>query len=135
MRRSDIAYVIIALRKDGEDHLLLHRHAKWGDWSLVGGHVEPGEEHDWLVVARREAGEELAPLRAGEHFEVERIPLSLEWGPEPSRSAHGEPTYYHAEYFVLRFTENPVELLRRLPSSDFRLVRLRDLRRDEDVCG
>ncbi len=120
MRQSDIAYVLIKLRARGQDWLLLHRHARWGDWSLVGGHVEAGEEEDWLRTAFREAGEELAPLQAGGDFDIE--PLGLErflWGPEPSKSAGGEPTRYRAQYFLLRFRKDPERLLATLPEADF----------------
>lgn len=127
MRHSDIAYVLIRLHAEGQDCFLLHRHAKWGDWTLVGGHVEPGEERDWLRSAAREACEELAPLVLGRDFEVEPLRLVLEWGPEPSRSAFGEPTEYRAEYFLLRFLADPRALLPNLPHSEFRLVPISSL--------
>ena len=92
-RRSDLAFVLPKLRIAGADYLLLHWHAKWGDWSLLGGHVEAGEEEDWSRAAVREANEELAPLRSGADFTVERQALSqLEWGPVPSRSHDNTPT-------------------------------------------
>ena len=133
MRHSDIAYVLIRLQADGEDCFLLHRHPKWGDWSLVGGHVEAGEEHDWLASAAREAAEELAPLRPDADFKVQRLKLVLEWGPEPSLSAFGEPTEYRAEYFLLQFLRDPRELLRHLPPSEFRLVPIASLARDPEA--
>ena len=123
MRHSDIAYVLVRVHAQGEDHLLLHRHAKWGDWTLVGGHVEAGEERDWCLAAAREANEEL-PWHLGCDFEVDRLELAVQWGPEPSRSASGEPTKYRAEYFLLRFLRDPRDLLRALPESEFRLVPL-----------
>ena len=133
MRRSHVAYVLIRLHANGEDCVLLHRHSKWGDWTLVGGHVEADEEHDWLIAAAREAGEELAPLRLGGDFDVERLRLRTSWGPEPSRSAFGEPTEYSVEYFLLRFKRDPRELLAALPSSEFRLVPLRSLETQREV--
>jgi 8-oxo-dGTP pyrophosphatase MutT (NUDIX family) len=133
MRRSHVAYVLIRLHADGEDCVLLHRHSKWGDWTLVGGHVEADEEHDWLIAAAREAGEELAPLRLGGDFEVERLRVMASWGPEPSRSAFGEPTEYSVEYFLLRFKKDPRELLAVLPASEFRLVPLRSLETRTEV--
>ena len=135
MRHSDIAYVLIRLQAEGEDCFLLHRHAKWGDWTLVGGHVEPGEESDWLRSAAREAGEELAPLQLGGDFEVRRLELAVEWGPEPSRSALGEPTAYRAEYFLLRFLRDPEALLRTLPESEFMLVPVSTLRERPEVSN
>ena len=57
-RHSKIAYVAARLRlPDGEDALLLRAHEKWGDFSLLGGHVESDELDDWTVTARREAAE------------------------------------------------------------------------------
>lgn len=133
MRHSDIAYVLIRLHAEGQDCFLLHRHPKWGDWSLVGGHVEADEEHDWLRSAAREAAEELAPLQLNADFKVQPLELVLEWGPEPSLSAYGELTEYRAEYFLLRFLRDPRELLAHLPLSEFRLVPIASLERDPQV--
>lgn len=133
MRHSDIAYVLIRLRSEGHEYLLLHRHAKWGDWSLVGGHVEPGEEGDWLATAAREACEEMAPLKHQEDFELERLGVRLQWGPRPSRSACGLPTEYRAEYFILRFLRTPSEVLRMLPRGDFQLVPIERVTEDASV--
>lgn len=112
---------------------MLHRHPKWGDWSLVGGHVEQGEEDDWLKTASREAEEELAPLTLGGDFTVEPLPVELRWGPCPSRSAGGMPTEYRARYFVLRFLKDPREILDVLPESEFRLVPIDEVESDEGV--
>ena len=60
-RHSDLALVLARVDVDGTPHWLLRRHAKWGDWSLIGGHVEPGEGDDWTLTAVREANEELEP--------------------------------------------------------------------------
>ncbi|MCR9162334.1 MAG: NUDIX domain-containing protein [Nannocystaceae bacterium] len=133
MRHSDIAYVLIRLQSHGRDFLLLHRHAKWGDWSLVGGHVEPGEEDDWLITATREAAEEMEPLKLREDFDLEPLRIRVRWGPHPSRSAFGAPTEYRAEYFVLRFLRAPDDVLRRLPAGEFRLVALDGIRDDDSV--
>ena len=76
------------------DYLLLNAHHKWGDWSPVGGHVEPCDA-DWCAAAVREASEELAPLRYGEDIEVDPDEIGrLEWGPVASRSAGGALTQY-----------------------------------------
>lgn len=133
MRHSDIAYVLIRLRSEGKDCFMLHRHPKWGDWSLVGGHVEQGEEDDWLKTASREAEEELAPLTLGGDFTVEPLPVELRWGPCPSRSAGGMPTEYRARYFVLRFLKDPREILDVLPESEFRLIPIDEVESDEGV--
>lgn len=122
-RRSDVAYVLARLRAQGRDYLLLHAHRKWGDWSLVGGHVEAWEAHDWREAAAREVQEEMAPLRSGADFSVEPLDVDpSEWGPVPSRSAGGALTKYKVRWFVLRFKSDPCALLGKLPSSEFKLV-------------
>ena len=124
MRHSELALVLIRLKIDSEPHHVLMRHKKWNDWSLVGGHVEPGERNDWARAAVRECNEELAPLRFGEDFTL--LPLldqPLRWGPLASKSAGGEPTIYTAQVFALRFLRSPVECLARLPAGEFRIVR------------
>jgi hypothetical protein len=94
LRESNVAYVLAKLRVRGVDYLLLHAHPKWGDWSLVGGHVEP-TDRDWDAAAIRETQEEMAPLRLGEDLDVEALSVPMsEWGPVPSVSAGGAPTRY-----------------------------------------
>ena len=88
MRHSHVVYVLIRLPTLDGPVQLLRRHEKWGDWSLVGGHVEDDEMDDWAAAAVREAKEELEPLVPGEDFRV--TPMHAEpfvWGPEASRSA------------------------------------------------
>lgn len=123
MRHSDVVYTLIRLRVGAAPCLLLRRHAKWGDWSLVGGHVEDFEQQDWRLAAAREATEELEPLRDGQDFEVEALhPEPITWGPEASRSARGQRTLYRIQYYRLTFHDDPARLLARLPAKDFRLV-------------
>lgn len=122
-RRSDLALVVARLTVGSQALWLLRRHPKWGDWSLVGGHVEPGEEGDWSRTAAREAEEELAPLRCGIDFVLEPLlagPTS--WGPVQSRSAAGAMTHYRARWYGLRFLGDAIASLRRLPTEDFALV-------------
>lgn len=129
LRRSDVVYVLAKLRVGGADYLLLNAHRKWGDWSLVGGHVEP-TDIDWRSAAAREVQEEMAPLRYGDDVEVEPLegPTTTEWGPVPSASAGGAPTRYRAALYVLRFRADPRSCLSRLSREDFRLFRLKDLK-------
>jgi len=123
MRHSHVAYVIIRLPTIAGTSLLLRKHEKWGDWSLVGGHVEDWEIDDWSRAALREASEELEPLVAEQDFCVSPIHNEpFTWGPERSRSAHGERTLYHIQYFNLAFLRDPIELLSRLPAAEFILV-------------
>jgi 8-oxo-dGTP pyrophosphatase MutT (NUDIX family) len=122
-RHSDLALVLARVDVDGTPHWLLRRHAKWGDWSLIGGHVEPGEGEDWTLTAVREANEELEPLTCGVDFVIEPLPLDVSsWGPVASRSADGAPTRYRARWFLARFLRDAAECLRRLPLGEFALV-------------
>jgi hypothetical protein len=123
MRHSNLALVLIRIETNDEPHLLLIRDRKWGDWTVVGGHVEAHEGNDWALAAARECNEELAPLRHGRDFIL--LPLFSEpmnWGPIPSKSAGGEPTSYTAQVFALRFLTAPADCLERLPPGDFCLV-------------
>src|SRR5688500_1868159 len=103
-RTSRIAYVLVRLLVGEKDCFLLRVHRKWGDWGLVGGHVEDDELSDWRRAAEREANEELEPLRLGMDFSLEPLDSAPEsWGPVPSRSAGGVPTKYCAAWFTLQF--------------------------------
>jgi hypothetical protein len=128
-RHSNVAYVLAKLRVRGEDYALVHAHPKWGDWSLVGGHVEPTDQ-TWHAAAAREVQEEMAPLRCDRDVAVDRLELAAsQWGPVPSRSASMRPTNYKAEWFVLRFITDPLKCLARLSLNEFRLVRLTEIDR------
>jgi len=123
MRTSRVAYVVVRLLVGGRDCLLLQHHRKWGDWSLVGGHAELSDGGDWRATAKREADEELIPLRFCTDFTLDPIPHApTQWGPQESRSAHGELTHYDAAWFALRFLRNPVDCLNRLPRGSFVLI-------------
>lgn len=124
MRHSDLALVLVRLKIKSEFHIVLARHEKWNDWTLIGGHVESNERNDWARAAVRECNEELAPLEFGRDFIL--LPLldqPLRWGPIESKSAGNEPTIYTAQLFALRFLKAPEECLSRLPQEEFRLVR------------
>jgi 8-oxo-dGTP pyrophosphatase MutT (NUDIX family) len=122
-RTSRIAYVLVRLLVGEKDCFLLRVHRKWGDWGLVGGHVEDDELDDWRRAAEREANEELEPLRLGVDFSLEPLDNAPEsWGPVPSRSTAGVPTKYCAAWFTLQFLRDPVECLSELPDEEFLLV-------------
>jgi 8-oxo-dGTP pyrophosphatase MutT (NUDIX family) len=134
-RRTDVAYVLVKLRVRGAEHLLLNAHRKWGDWSLIGGHVEPSDS-DWHAAAVREASEELAPLRYGEDIEVGPDEIGrLEWGPVASRSAGGALTEYRARCYALRFKSDPRACLSRLSDSDFVLLQTSELANEPRVSS
>src|SRR5713226_8996652 len=102
MRHSDLALVLIRLKIKAEAYVVLMRHDKWNDWSLIGGHVESDERNDWARAAVRECNEELGPLRFGVDFTL--LPLldqPVRWGPQASKSAGDEPTIYTAQLFAL----------------------------------
>jgi NUDIX domain-containing protein len=122
-RTSRIAYVLVRLLVGETDCFLLRVHRKWGDWGLIGGHVEDEELNDWLQAAEREANEELDPLRLGADFSLGSLDGAPEsWGPVPSRSAGGLPTKYCAAWFALEFLRDPATCLAELPDEEFLLV-------------
>lgn len=119
-RRSAISVILFCLRVAHEDVLVLLRHQKWGDWGLVGGHIEDGE--DPLTCAAREAEEELAPLRVDVDMALEALGRSpIEWGPVYSRSARS-PTVYQAWFYSGRFLADPRFSLRRVRDRSMGLV-------------
>lgn len=112
MRNIELAHVVVKFQVAGDSYYLLHRHRKWDDYSLVGGHVEPGEEELWARTAAREVEEELHPLHHRRDFIL--VPLlraPLTWGPQRSRSAAGEMTVYTAQFFRIVFRKSPIDLL------------------------
>jgi len=138
IRVSNVVYVLVRVPTAQGPALLLRHHAKWGDWSLVGGHVEEDEMDDWHHAAAREATEELEPLVNERHFVVEIGPVTnrrFRLGPKPSRSAQGKQTVYNIEYYILKFLKDPAELLRLLPQSEFRLIPEHKLESMADAYG
>jgi hypothetical protein len=135
MRKVALAHVVAKFQAEGDSYYLLYRHRKWGDWSLVGGHVEPGEEGLWVRTAVRETEEELRPLHNRRDFIL--VPLlskPLTWGPLRSRSAAGELTLYTAQFFRMVFRRNPLQLLSSSVGSDIVLVRGEELVAHEKVA-
>jgi 8-oxo-dGTP pyrophosphatase MutT (NUDIX family) len=133
-RRSALAFVLVRLDIGGCDYLLLNRHSKWGDWSLVGGHLEAGE--DWLTAAIREANEELSPLKTFVDMQIHPLNGLIEWGPVSSRSANGRNTVYAAHYYWLEFLRDPCIAMRWLDPAEWILVSLARLARrpwDPDI--
>jgi ADP-ribose pyrophosphatase YjhB (NUDIX family) len=134
MRHSDVAYIVTCIRVDGVPHFLLLRHRKWGDWSLVGGHVETGGE-SWASAAMRETQEELPPLKGRKDFVL--LPIfstPVTWGPEFSRSAGNRETMYEAQFFAMQLLDEPNAIFSRLPVEDLRLVSQFDLEHMPDLA-
>lgn len=134
MRRVDLAHVLIKIiGSDQRSYHLLLRHAKWGDLSLVGGHVEPDETEMWAAAARRETAEELPSLKPRDFLLVPLLRGPTTWGPRASRSAGGEPTIYRAQVFRLVFRSEPAPILAALDPKSFALVPEDDLLADAEV--
>jgi 8-oxo-dGTP pyrophosphatase MutT (NUDIX family) len=116
MRNVDVVYVTIKLLTAAAGpRALLNYNAKWQDWSLVGGHVEPGEARD--SAAAREAEEEMNPLTYGADFALEPLGTRI-----PSRfksAVSGD--YYWTRFYALKFRTDPVNALGRLERGAFRL--------------
>lgn len=132
LRHSEVSYVLVCLRIDGVPHFLLAHHAKWGDWSLAGGHVEASELGSWATAAAREVQEELPPLQHRKHFLL--VPIfskPVSWGPEQSRSSANQPTIYHAQFFAMELVVDPIELFATIDANDLRFVPQADLERGE----
>lgn len=118
-RESQLSVIVVRLLVDGEACVLLLRHEKWGDWGMVGGHIEEGESA--RDAAARELSEELVPLKVGQ--DVRLSPLlarPLTWGPVASRSAQGLSTTYLTHFFYTEFLTDPERALRLV--EDRRLV-------------
>jgi len=134
IRQSEVAYVVTCLRIDDHPHFLLSHHDKWGDWSLVGGHVEPFEHGSWANAAVRELQEEIPPLLHGKDFIL--IPIfsrPITWGPTPSRSAGNKQTIYWAQFFWMEFLRSPTTLLAAADLANLRLVPQAFLEREPDI--
>jgi 8-oxo-dGTP pyrophosphatase MutT (NUDIX family) len=115
-RHSQISVVLLVLDIDRAPHLVLLHHARWGDWSLVGGHIEADESP--LEAAVRETEEELAPLRVEVDLRVSPLLATpLSWGPVSSRSA-GVPTQYTVWFHYGAFLVEPSAALPRVSSSE-----------------
>lgn len=121
MRHTDASLVVIRFRIGHTTHQLFRRNQKWNDWSLVGGHMEPGEEGMWAKTAAREVEEEMPGLLHQKDFIlVPILPATVSWGPDISKSAN-LPTTYTIQYFTMRFMDHPVKLLSNLPIGEFKL--------------
>lgn len=85
--------------------VLLRWHERYQLWNHVGGHADPGEEHDPYATALREAVEEtgLVDLRPfpgpdPEVVLVQHVPVA---------AAKGEPDHEHADVCYVLATDAP----------------------------
>jgi uncharacterized protein (UPF0216 family) len=134
-RFSRIAYVLIRVAFGGDIYSLLRWHAKWDDWSLIGGHVEHSEIDDWLATARREANEEMTPLVIGRDIEVAALERPSTRFVKESKAAAGAVTEYEVRWYALEFLADPVRCLQRLDCGAFVLVNEQGLARHASVNG
>lgn len=115
IRKSEISQVVIKLKTRTTSYYLLQKHKKWGDWSLIGGHVEDHEQGDWAAAGYREIEEELQPLkRTKDFFLLPILGQPVSWGPVQSRSAGGFATLYMAQFFAMTIYEDPIGVLNKL---------------------
>jgi 8-oxo-dGTP pyrophosphatase MutT (NUDIX family) len=100
------AFVICRINRDGEPHLLLVRDERWGDWTFIGGHEDPEDQHELERTARREALEELGSVCARAGFRLLSLTDELEFGPTWSKSA-GMSKRYCFKFYGMQFDREP----------------------------
>jgi 8-oxo-dGTP pyrophosphatase MutT (NUDIX family) len=106
VKLARVALVVIKLRIDGENHLLMRRDLHWQDVNFIGGHEEPEDRSKLENTARRELLEEVPLFRTINTFRLAPLTDEFEHGPVFSRSAQC-PVKYTLRFFLLEFTEQP----------------------------
>ncbi|MHB8813435.1 MAG: NUDIX domain-containing protein [Steroidobacteraceae bacterium] len=132
-KHSRLGFVVIKLRLDGENYLLLRRDLAWQDVSLIGGHEHPRDRQSLKRAAQRELLEEVPAFRSFK--DIDFIPLTedVSHGPVYSKSA-GREVQYTISFFLLRFLADPKSVLESLgPRSPNLLVREKDLLSDHKL--
>lgn len=136
MRNVSLAHVIVKLQFTDGVFYLLHKNRTWNDWNLIGGHVEAGEEDEWVRTAYREAQEEMSPLLPHrDFFLVPLLTAPISWGPRKSRSAGEALTTYRANLFRLIFRQDPSDFLSHRLGEDFMLVTESELDQRGDISN
>ncbi|MCA9613444.1 MAG: NUDIX domain-containing protein [Sandaracinus sp.] len=131
-RSSHIVYAVARFRANDRVVWLLRRHPKWGDWSLVGGHVEEDEREDWDLAIRREVDEEMEPLHVGAELVIVPVAAEPSVFRRVSQSAGGVETEYTVRWYGLSFRGDVSAALSALPADDFVFVDEEDLPRGVD---
>jgi hypothetical protein len=110
LKKSRCGFVVIKLRIDAQDYLLMRRDPDWKDVNFVGGHERVRDGGNLERAARRELTEEVPSLRALTTFGLEPLTDELTYGPVYSHSAKCEVEYL-LKFFLLRFQANPARVL------------------------
>ncbi|MGH8627904.1 MAG: NUDIX domain-containing protein, partial [Gammaproteobacteria bacterium] len=105
-KRSHCAFVVVKLRIEGGDYLLMRRDPDWRDISFLGGHASERDRGKLERTARRELLEELPALRSLAHMDLKPLTEEFTYGPVYSPSAKSQ-VLYHLRFFSLVFGENP----------------------------
>jgi 8-oxo-dGTP pyrophosphatase MutT (NUDIX family) len=129
VKLARVALVVIKLRIDGENHLLMRRDSQWEDINFIGGHEESEDRSKLENTARRELLEEVPLFRTIKTFRLTPLTDEFEHGPVFSRSSRCL-VKYTLQFFLVEFTELPEHtLLNKLLSDETLnlLVSSRDL--------
>ena len=112
-RETRCAFVVIKLRIDEKDYIVLRRDRDWNDLNLIGGHQEKKDNGRFKRTARREMFEELSALRGKAEVVLKPITKRVSYGPVWSKSA-GCHSVYHLMFYVARLDTDPGILARTL---------------------
>lgn len=99
-REARCAFVVIKLKINAKDYLVLRRDKDWNDLSLIGGHQEEKDNGRFRRTAKREMYEELSALRGKTDVVLNPITEPIHYGPIWSRSAKCDSEYQLMFYWA-----------------------------------
>ena len=105
-REVRCAFVVIKLKIDGRDYLVMRRDKGWNDLNLIGGHQEERDNGQFQRTARREMFEELSAFRGKARVTLEPLTKRLSYGPVWSQTARRE-TIYQLLFFSAQLNIDP----------------------------
>ncbi len=124
VRTTRCGFIVIRVRVDSEDYVLMRRNPDWQDVNFIGGHEKDRDRGNLETTVRRELLEEVPVLRTFRSFEIAPITDLVTYGPVHSRSANRQ-TEYVLQFFRLKFLSPPIPLIESLGAkSNNRFVRL-----------
>ena len=127
-RETRCAFVVIKLKINNRDYLILRRDKDWNDLNLIGGHQEEKDNGKFQRTARRELFEELSALRGKAEVALKPITKPIGYGPVWSQSAKRE-SFYQLMFYLARLDTEPSTLQKTLsPQSMNFLVDCESLR-------